>query len=120
MKSSELEAKWAPGLADLGAAMAQWRREHPRATLTEIEDALDERLAAVRAQMLVDTAVASQAASFAGVPPTERPRCPGCDARLVSQGPSERTLATTRGQELRLRRSYGYCPGCGLALFPPR
>ena len=66
--------------------MAQWRREHPRATLTEIEDALDERLAAIRGQMLTDTALASQSASFAGAPPTERPRCPGCDARLVSPG----------------------------------
>jgi hypothetical protein len=120
VNSSELEGRWAPSLAEVGVTMAQWRRAHPRATLTEIEDALDERLAALRGQMLVDTALASQAASFAGAPATARPRCPGCDARLVSRGQAERTLATTRGQDLRLCRSYAHCPVCGLELFPPR
>jgi len=100
--------------------MAQWRREHPRATLTEIEDAMDERLSALRAEMLRDMALASQAASFAGASEGERPTCPSCGQGLVSRGEAERTLLTTGGRDIRLRRSYAHCSGCGLELFPPR
>ena len=120
MASNELEGRWSAEFADVSAAMAQWRREHPKATLSEIEDALDERLAGMRTQMLVDTVMTSTAATFAGAPGTERPRCPGCKNRLLSRGQAERTLVTTRGQEVRLRRSYAHCPSCGLELFPPR
>jgi YgiT-type zinc finger domain-containing protein len=116
----ELEGRWSTGFADVGAAMAEWRREHPRATLSEIEDALDERLAGMRSQMLVDTVMTSRAASFAGARGTERPRCPGCEGSLLSRGEVERTLLTTRGQEVHLRRSYAECPSCGLQFFPPR
>jgi predicted RNA-binding Zn-ribbon protein involved in translation (DUF1610 family) len=100
--------------------MAAWRREHPRATLTEIERAVDERLGTLRVQMLEETAVASGAAAFAGVPEAERPRCPDCGQALVSRGRAERELLTSGGREIRLRRSYGRCPSCGVGLFPPR
>ena len=108
---------------DLGAAsesMAQWRREHPRATLTEIEDALDERLDALRARMLEETVLASEAAAFAGANEAERPGCPACGEGLVSLGTAERRLLTDGGREVRLRRGYGRCPSCGTELFPPR
>ena len=120
MDSSELEGRWAAGLSGVGTGMAQWRREHPRATLTEIEDALDGRLALIRTEMLVDTVLASPAASFARAPRTQRPKCPECGDRLLSRGQAERTLTTTQGQDVRLRRNYAYCPSCKLELFPPR
>jgi hypothetical protein len=116
----DLEGRWAPELGVLSSSMAAWRQEHPRATLTEIEEALDERLGAVRARMLEDTALASAAASFAGLPREGRPQCPRCGQRLVSRGQAERTLTTSGGREIRLQRSYGLCRSCGQALFPPR
>ena len=119
MESSELEGRWAAGLSNVGAEIAQWRREHPRATLTEIEDALDGRLAVMRTQMLVDTVMTSAAASFARAPRTQRPKCPECGERLASRGQAERTLTTTQGQDIRLRRSYGQCPSCQVGVFPP-
>ena len=100
--------------------MAQWRREHPRATLTEIEDALDGRMGTLRAEMLADAALASGAAKFAGKPASERPKCPECGGALLSRGVAERILTTTGGRDIRLRRSYAQCPQCGLELFPPR
>ena len=120
MESSELGERWAPKWEQISDGMAEWRQEHPRATLTEIEDALDERLGAMRMEMLVDTVLTSQAAGFAGRPKGERPRCPACKVALVSRGAAERSLMTTGGQEFRLRRSYAECPACGLELFPPR
>ena len=41
--------------------MKEWRLQHPTATLSEIEDALDERLSGMRARMLEDLALASAA-----------------------------------------------------------
>ena len=56
--------------------MKRWRLEHPKATLEEIEAALDARLSRLRAQMLQDEAQASDAAEWAQAPPAERPLCP--------------------------------------------
>jgi YgiT-type zinc finger domain-containing protein len=100
--------------------MGRWRQEHPRATLSEIEAALDERIGATRAQMLEEAVLASEAATFAGKGKRERPGCPACGQALVSRGEAERTLTTTGGRDIRIRRSYGACPSCGLELFPPR
>jgi hypothetical protein len=118
--SEQFQGSWSAEFGEVSEAMARWRREHPKATLSEIEDALDERLAGMRSQMLVDVVMESTAANFAGAPATERPRCPGCEGRLLSRGQAERTLVTTGGQEIRLRRGYAHCPSCGLELFPPR
>ena len=42
--------------------VARWRAAHPRATWAEIEAAVDERLAGLRARLLADSAQASPAA----------------------------------------------------------
>jgi predicted RNA-binding Zn-ribbon protein involved in translation (DUF1610 family) len=120
VEDGELEGRRSAGLKAAAEGMAQWRREHPRATLSEIEDALDERLAAVRSEMLVETVMTSPAAQFAGASPSERPTCPECGDRLVSRGQAERRLTTVHGQDVRLRRNYAHCRSCGLELFPPR
>lgn len=119
MASDDLERQWAPEWASMTASMAQWRAAHPRATLMEIEAALDERMAPLRAQMLADTALVSRSAKIGGVPRAERPTCSACGRPLVSRGGEERTLQTNGGQDIRLRRDYGECPACGVSLFPP-
>jgi len=100
-------------------AMADWRVQHPRATFSEIEAALDERLARLRAQMLADTALASAATDWAAQAPAARPRCPACAQPLQARGLATRHLQTHGGQELALPRRYGTCPACGAGLFPP-
>ncbi len=110
----------ARNLGDVAEALSDWRREHPRATLAEIERALDERLSKVRAELLTDLAMASEAAVIAGKSASERPGCPECQHALVSRGQASRTLLTTHDREVRLRRAYAQCPACGLELFPPR
>lgn len=120
MGSDELERVWVDRFAGVAGAMAEWRRENPRATLTEIEDALDGWMAPMRRQMLEEAVLTSPAAAFAGALGTSRPKCPECGERLLSRGAWERRLLTTRGQEICLRRSYAHCPACGSELFPPR
>jgi hypothetical protein len=120
MANGELGEAWAPQWAAAKASIVDWRREHPRATMREIEDAVDEQMDAMRAQMLGDVAVESGAARFAGKNSRERPVCQACGCPLISNGAAERTLTTTGGREVHLRRSYAHCPGCELELFPPR
>lgn len=100
--------------------MTEWRVSHPKATFKEIESALDERLAKVRAQMLEDAALGSKAADIDDMDPEERPRCPKCRRVLEGRGRETRCLTTNHTQTITLRRSYAVCPACGAGLFPPR
>jgi len=100
--------------------MKEWRLQHPRASFDEIEAALDERLAKMRARLLQDLALASVAAKVSEATDEERPRCPQCGGQLEARGEEQRTLTTTYNQPVTLRRSYAYCPACEAGLFPPR
>ena len=98
MWSDEVEARWRELSEEVITGMAEGRGQHPRATLSEIEAALDERLARVRARMLQDTALASAATDVSQLPEEERPCCPDCGHVLEARGQEERTLRTTYDQ----------------------
>jgi hypothetical protein len=119
MWTEAVEARWRAWSEEVFTGMAEWRVQHPRATLSEIEAALDERLASVRARMLQDVALASAATDLSGQAEDERARCPACGHALEARGQEERTLRTTYDQLVRLRRSYAHCPACGVGHFPP-
>jgi predicted RNA-binding Zn-ribbon protein involved in translation (DUF1610 family) len=99
--------------------MRDWRTAHPRATLAEIEVALEERLARLRVTLLAEAALAAPTADWttAAAP---APRCPDCGTPLVARGKQTRHLQAPGGQDLALTRSYATCPACGTGLFPPR
>jgi len=120
MWSDETEAHWQDEVDAVVTGMKEWRLQHPRASLREIEAALDERLAKMRARMLRDLALASAAAHVSAAPEAQRPPCPTCGGPLEARGEEERTLTTTYNQPILLRRSYATCPACGAGLFPPR
>jgi uncharacterized protein with PIN domain len=120
MWKAETEAHWQREAEAVMSGMKEWRVQHPRASLQEIEMALDERLAQMRARMLQDLALASAAARVGEAAEAERPRCPRCGGPLEARGTEERTLTTTYNQPIRLQRSYAYCPACQAGLFPPR
>ena len=119
MSKTDFNREWRALADEVLSGMGQWRREHPKATWREIEQALDERLSRLRARMLEDVAQASAACEWKEQPEEERPRCPSCGQALVSRGSKGRSLRAPGGQEVSLQRSYGVCPGCGLGLFPP-
>jgi predicted RNA-binding Zn-ribbon protein involved in translation (DUF1610 family) len=114
------DAKWGELAAEVLSGMKEWRLQHPKATLRQIEQALDERLATMRARMLQDTALASAAADIKAGQEGERPVCPECGVRLEGRGTQLRHLTTQHNQTLDLARSYGVCPQCGAGFFPPR
>ena len=111
--------RWAGDAESVWTGMADWRAAHPRATFTEIEAALDERLNEVRARVLADLAMASTAADLQAASAEERPCCARCGAALQARGRSERGVVTQGGAEVRLARSYATCPRCGDGSFPP-
>lgn len=118
--SAELEARWRELTEDVLTGMKEWRLQHPKATLRQIEEALDEHLAKVRARMLEDAALASAASDLSAAGVGERPACPHCGGRLEAHGQDTRELTTTGHQTVRLTRTYAVCPACGAGLFPPR
>jgi hypothetical protein len=111
--------QWSRDAASVWTGMAEWRAAHPKATFSEIEAALDERLNRVRARVLADLAMASAAADLQAASGEERPRCARCGAVLQARGQSDRGVMTQGGAEVRLRRTYAACPECGDGSFPP-
>lgn len=116
----DFAARWRPLSEEIVAGIQDWRLQHPKATLREIEAAIDERLAALRARMWQDVALASQAADVRQTSAADRPRCPHCGSAVEPRGPRERPMTTHQGQTRRLQRSYVRCPACQVGFFPPR
>jgi hypothetical protein len=117
--NQEFDEKWAKLGKEVLSGMKEWRLAHPRATLGEIEAAIDERLGRLRSQMIADAALASDAADWREVGEKEKARCQQCGAVVQARGEGERRLQTGRGQEVVLKRQYGVCPQCGAGFFPP-
>ncbi len=118
--NDKLEVRWLQLADEVMTGMKEWRLQHPRATFREIEMALDEGLAKVRARMLQDIALASAATDISGAVQKERPQCPKCGHILEAHGQDTRSLTTNYNQTITLKRSYAVCPVCGTGLFPPR
>ena len=114
-----MDARWAEETAAILTGFKEWRQAHPRATLAEIEAALDSRWAVARARLVEDAALASAQADLRALPPEARPRCPDCGAALEARGQEVRRLTTTHEQPLALTRHRAVCPACGAGLFPP-
>lgn len=107
--------RWLADAAARFAALDTWRQDHPRATWTEIEAAIDAQLGPLRAQLLGDTALASDATDLRG----ERAVCPACGERLTAAGARRRRLRSEQDVAVELDRTYARCPACGTGLFPP-
>jgi hypothetical protein len=114
-----LAARWHALASEAFREVTAWRCQHPHATLREIEVAMDERLARLRARVLADVALTSPLADLRALPADERPPCPRCGGRLRPRGQHRRQLTTSHEQPVVLERSYAACAACGTGLFPP-
>ena len=52
------------------------------------------------------------------MPEAERPRSATCGKPLSARGKQSRFLQTTGGEAVKLKRTYGICPTCGVVFFP--
>jgi predicted RNA-binding Zn-ribbon protein involved in translation (DUF1610 family) len=119
MRLDDLDARWRELAEEAFTGVKEWRLQPPRATFREIEAAVDERLARVRARLLQDAALASAAADLRALPAAARPLCPDCGHRLEARGQEPRQVTTTYDHQLTLTRSDAVCPACGAGHFPP-
>ena len=113
-----------PGWQATSEAVARelvaWREAHPKASSSQIEDAVFEAVQRLQARALQQVVHASTAADVAAQPVEERPTCPACHARLEPRGRQRRTIRPARQRApLELDRSYAVCAECGAGLFPP-
>jgi len=118
MGIKELEADWQESGKRAVKHVNEWRQEHPKATLQEIEKAVDEQLGRLRKQLLEEAAQASETADWSAAS-EEGPVCGKCGARLEARGKGKRKLTTNYEQVMELERRYGVCPVCKTGLFPP-
>ena len=119
MERRNFEQRWHQLSAEVMTGISDWRFQHPKATLRELETELDARLARLRAHMLEDLALASAATDWKDQLATSPPPCPHCGGPVEPRGLHARTLHTHGGQSLTLERRYGVCPVCETGLFPP-
>ena len=118
MRMEDLDVRWHQLTEEVITGMKEWRLQHPRATFREIEAAVDERLAHVRARMLEDAALVSRAADWEAES-LDQPVCPTCGTPLQSRGMEMRELTTQYDQPIQLERRYAVCPRCQTGVFPP-
>ncbi len=119
MELEQKKAEWQQMSEEILSGMIEWRLQHPKATLHEIEQEVQQRLARLGARLVQDTAVASRSREWSGQAEQERPHCPQCGSVLVSRGKHKREMQMAGGQRIELSRSYGTCPACGGGVFPP-
>lgn len=119
MGLEEKKTEWQQNSEEVLSGMIEWRLQHPKATLREIEEEVDQRLARLRSRMVEDVAQASATRDWSRLPKGERPRCQQCGTALVARGKQTRRLRTMGNQQIELERSYGSCPTCGGGIFPP-
>jgi hypothetical protein len=105
------------GLQDV-LGMTQWRKEHPKATWAEIEAAVDERINQLRAQLIQDMVQMGETEGWSQKPEEERPKCATCGKPLSARGEQTRFIQTTGGEAVKVTRTYGTCPACGVGFFP--
>ena len=100
MRLERLDQRWQQEAATILGGFKEWRLQHPRATLSEIEAVLDARWAVARARLLADAALLSAAADLAALPALRG----GDGAAGAGGAPPDDHLRTTADAASPLRR----------------
>ncbi len=110
------EGQWEKLAQEVLSGMKDWRVQHPRATFAEIEEAVEEQVARMRARMLEEVVQWREAQA---AEQRQDMRCHGCGRELQERGKHVRHVTTQGNQQIELERSYRYCPTCQVGFFPP-
>ncbi len=92
-------------------ALASWHSTHPRATLAEIEAAVEDELDHLRARLVKERT----ASAFVD----EHSLCQHCGSGMVLRAITTRTVFLRGDEPLELERKYVVCPTCGAGFSPP-
>ncbi len=116
MQPEDLQQRWKEQGEEAVATVAQWRAAHPKATLAQIEQAVDEQINRLRAQLIEQAAQTSAAADSEA---SQGLVCEQCGQALQARGRARRRWQTQGGQQVEVERTYVTCPQCGGGFFPP-
>jgi hypothetical protein len=94
VENPDLETRWRELSEEVITGMHEWRLQHPKATFREIEMALDERLARVRARMLEDAPLLSCSTDLQTEDSKGPLTCPNCQTPLERRSKHTHTLVT--------------------------
>src|SRR5918912_3009770 len=103
-------AAWNELAQQIFAQMQEWHHQHREASFDEIEAAIDQGLARLRAQILTDSIQTAHNSSQLN---PKILKCEKCGVKLYRRGKHSRQLITQAGQTIRLERDYLVCPDCG-------
>lgn len=98
---------------ELVEKLNQWRQANPKATLTEIEEAVEAELAKIRKELVTALAQAGEESQQGA------PHCRQCGQAMVKNGRRKRQLKGKEGQTMQLERQQWRCLRCGTTIFPP-
>ncbi len=93
--------------------LKEWERQHPDATLGEIEQKTREERRLLMGQ-LIPLLLEDRRRDD----PQARPRCPKCGKRMTLHDDGSVPVETLEGR-ITLERPYYYCRSCHEGLFPP-
>ena len=116
MQPEDLQQHWKERGEEAVATVAQWRVAHPKATLAEIEQVVDEQMNRLRAHLIEQAAQASAAAESEA---SQGLVCEQCGQARHSRGRARRRWQTQGGQQIEVERTYVSCSQCGSGFFPP-
>ena len=95
-----------------------WRREHPEATLYEMERETMRRMAELQAHILEELSQDLPAEEKESL--EKAAQCPECGTKMQRRGAAARQLQGAGGAKPALETGIlGLCPACGAGLFPP-
>lgn len=109
----QLKAEFIAEAEELFDELMKWEEQSDKPNLTEIEEIvlkLRKRFGERMAEKVILRQEERQ--------PAERVRCPQCGREMVTKGMKDNQVETQIGN-LKIERSYYYCPDCKQGLFPP-
>ena len=115
---SERDTDWDDLVRRIRKAVQEWRDENPTATVTEIENTVDNELSVARVELIEEMALQARSRDLREIPLTERPKCRECGRPVVANGKQSRTLTTNHDKRIQLERSKAYCKHCEVSFFP--
>jgi len=109
---SKLKAGYLAEAEELFDELMAWDESTPEPDMTQIEEiilVLRKRIGERMAQAVLARQERRQ--------PTEKKHCPECEKEMENKGQKESEVETRLGN-LKIERSYYYCPRCRRGLFP--
>jgi hypothetical protein len=100
--------------------MDNWNKSNSNATFLEIEEKARELVSKLEVALIQNSALEREEDSWKDMDEKNRPTCPHCKLLINMRGNRIRKLQGAHGREIKLKRTYGTCPKCGVGFFPPR